>query len=166
MIKNKTNIVKGGFKRNGKFLYNSICSSSRTMHFCNLRIKKNMKYKTDTKILIFILSIYIINQTILKPTGNIFFNNYLNDLLATPLFFSLVNLFSQYNTGKQVTQLKHLIPITIILSILGEYITPLWRSNNITDNLDIICYFIGMIIYYLIKKINLEKEKNIRIEEK
>lgn len=125
-----------------------------------------MKYKTDTIILIFILSIYIINQTILKPTGNIFFNNYLNDLLAIPLFFSIVNLFSQYNTGKQVTQLKHLIPITLILSIVGEYITPIIRTNSICDNLDIICYFIGMIIYYIIKKNKLKKRKKILVRMK
>lgn len=55
-----------------------------------------MKNKTNIVIVIGTLAIYSLNQLVLKNLGIPFFNNYLNDLLAVPLFFALINSISLY----------------------------------------------------------------------
>lgn len=112
-----------------------------------------MKYKKDLIILITCLIFYIINQIFLKKIGILFFNNYFNDLLAVPLYFSLINLISTHIRKKEITSFKILFIITIVLSILGEYVAIFLRKGSVTDYLDILCYFVGMILYYFLKKI-------------
>ena len=116
-----------------------------------------MKYKRDIYILIICLLIYFLNQFYLKKIGILFFNNYLNDLIAVPLYFSIINITSLYLRDKEINSLKILFIITIILSFLGEYVAIYLRKGSVTDYLDIVCYFIGMIIYYLIKNFRMKR---------
>lgn len=112
-----------------------------------------MENKTNIVILVVVLAVYGLNQLVLKNLGIPFFNNYLNDLLAVPLFFALINSFSLYRSNTQVTSLKYLTLITIFLSFLGEYITIFLRPGSVSDWWDVVCYFIGMFVYYLITNI-------------
>ena len=111
-----------------------------------------MKNKIDLIILITCLLFYIINQVFLKKIGILFFNNYFNDLLAVPLYFSIMNLVSSHIRKKEITSFKAMFVITILLSILGEYVAIFLRRGSVSDYLDVLCYFIGMIIYYFLKK--------------
>lgn len=113
-----------------------------------------MENKRNVGILVGVLAIYSLNQLFLKSLGIPFFNNYLNDLLAVPLFFALINSISLYKSNKQVTSLKYLIPITVFLSFLGEYVAIFLRQGSVSDWWDVLCYFIGMYVYYLIHKYN------------
>lgn len=115
-----------------------------------------MDNKKNIGILISVLAIYILNQLFLKDLGVSFFNNYLNDLLAVPLFFALINIISSYNSNKQVISLKYLIVITVFLSFLGEYLAIYLRPGSVSDWWDVLCYFIGMFVYYLITNIKYE----------
>ena len=90
-----------------------------------------------------------------------FFNNYLNDLLAVPLFFAIINIVYQFNSGKQIRSLKWLFIITIILSFMGEYLAIYFKHNSVTDFWDVICYFIGMLVYYMIIKV-IYRSNNIK----
>ena len=117
-----------------------------------------MKYKKDIIILSICTILYITNQIFLKKIGIAFFNNYFNDLLAVPLYFSLINLISLIISNKEIKSFKALFFITIILSFLGEYLAIYLRKGSVTDYLDILCYFIGLIIYYILK--------NIKVNEK
>ena len=81
----------------------------------------------------------------------LFFNNYFNDLIAVPLYFALINIISIHLRDKEINSFKILFILTIILSLLGEYASIFVRKGSVTDYLDIVCYFIGMIIYYLLK---------------
>lgn len=110
-----------------------------------------MKQKMDISILLFCLVTYLLNQLFLKQIGILFFNNYLNDLLAVPLYFSLINIISSYYLRKEITSLKTMFIITIGLSFLGEYVAIFLRNGSVTDYLDVVCYFVGMIIYYGLK---------------
>lgn len=112
-----------------------------------------MENKTNIVILVVVLAVYGLNQLVLKNLGIPFFNNYLNDLLAVPLFFALINSFSLYKSNTQVTSLKYLTLITIFLSFLGEYIAIFLRPGSVSDWWDVVCYFIGMFVYYLITNI-------------
>ena len=110
-----------------------------------------MKNKKDSIILLVCLIIYILNQFFLKKLGILFFNNYLNDLIAVPLYFSLLNIISFYFRKKEITSFKVMFLITIGLAFLGEYVAIFLRKGSVTDYLDIACYFIGMVIYYELK---------------
>lgn len=110
-----------------------------------------MDNKIDICILIACLVLYLLNQFFLKKMGIIFFNNYFNDLIAVPLYFALINIVSIHLSNKEINSFKILFIITIILSLLGEYVSIFVRKGSVTDYLDIICYFVGMMIYYLLK---------------
>lgn len=110
--------------------------------------------KRDIYILITCLFLYFLNQFFFKKIGILFFNNYFNDLIAVPLYFSLINIVSIHLRHKEISSFKMLFIITIILSFLGEYVAIFVRKGSVTDYLDILCYFMGMIIYYSLKKAN------------
>lgn len=110
-----------------------------------------MRINKEIIILITCLILYVINQIFLKKIGIIFFNNYFNDLLAVPLYFSIINIISLQITKKEIKSFKTLFFITIILSFLGEYVAIFLRKGSVTDYWDILCYFIGMLIYYILK---------------
>ena len=121
-----------------------------------------MKLKKNIFLLILILFIYFLNESYLKTTGFWFFTDYLNDLMAVPLFFSIVNIVSQIENGREINDLSDLAIITIILSFLGEFVAIYTRPGSIVDIFDICCYFIGMIFYYIY--IKFPKKSNIKIE--
>ena len=108
-----------------------------------------MKYKKNILLLIIILLIYFLNDNFLKATNFWFFTDYLNDLIAVPLFFSIINIVSQMENNTQIVNLTKLTLITIILSLLGEFAAIFTRPESVVDYLDIVCYFIGMIFYYI-----------------
>ena len=121
------------------------------MHYVFSVFVDKMKINKDIIILIICLILYVINQLFLKKIGILFFNNYFNDLLAVPLYFSIINLISLQISNKEINSLKTLFFITIILSFLGEYVAIFLRKGSVTDYWDILCYFIGMLIYYILK---------------
>ena len=121
------------------------------MHYVFSVFVDNMKLNRDIIILIICLLFYLINQVFLKKIGILFFNNYFNDLLAVPLYFSIINIISLQISNKEITSFKTLFFITIILSFLGEYVAIYLRKGSVTDYWDIICYFIGMLVYYVLK---------------
>lgn len=107
-----------------------------------------MKFKKNIFLLILILFIYFLNESYLKTTGFWFFTCYLNDLMAIPLFFSIINIVNQIENGEKIDDLSNLTLITIILSFLGEFVAIYTRPGSTSDIFDICCYFIGMVLYY------------------
>ena len=41
--------------------------------------------------------------------------------------------------------------MTIVLSFLGEYVSLYTRKGSVFDYWDVLCYFIGLVVYYIIK---------------
>lgn len=121
-----------------------------------------MKLKKNIFLLILILFFYFLNESYLKTIGFWFFTDYLNDLMAVPLFFSIVNIVSEIENGREIEDLSKLTIITIILSFLGEFVAIYTRPGSTVDIFDICCYFIGMIFYYIY--IKFPKKSNIKIE--
>lgn len=110
-----------------------------------------MKSNKDVAILIFCLTLFLLNQYYLKTLGIQFFNNHLNDLLAIPLYFSAFNLVFLYLLDIEINSFKILFAMTVVLSFMGEYVSLFVREGSVFDYLDIICYFIGFLAYYIIK---------------
>ena len=112
-----------------------------------------MKYNKDIYILFGCLIIYALNQLFFKHIGVSFFNNYLNDLISVPLYFSFINIISINLRHKEINSFKILFCITLFLSFLGEYVSIFLIEGSVADIYDVICYFIGFIIYYVLKNI-------------
>lgn len=110
-----------------------------------------MKINKDVIILIVCATLFIANQTYLKTLGILFFTDHFNDLIAIPLYFSLINVILTYMLDKEITSFKFLFLMTVVLSFLGEYVSLFTRKGSVFDYLDICCYFIGLMVYYAIK---------------
>ena len=110
-----------------------------------------MKIRKDIIILICCAILYFANQFCFKTLGISFFNDHFNDLLAIPLYFSAMNLILHYSLNKEVRSFKTLFLMTVILSVLGEYVSLYTWKGSVFDYWDILCYFIGLAVYYIMK---------------
>jgi len=88
-----------------------------------------------------------------------FFSSYFNDLLAPLLLFSYINLILSL-IDKKMYSLKYLILIIILTSLVWEFIAPIFKPTSISDPIDILFYFIGTLIYWIIYKIWNQKSSN------
>jgi hypothetical protein len=78
-----------------------------------------------------------------------FFSGYFDDLLAPILLLSYVNLIlSIYN--KKIYTLRYLILFILLVSIVWEYLVVYIKPDSVSDPLDILCYILGTIIYWII----------------
>ena len=110
-----------------------------------------MKIRKDIIILISCTILYFANQYYFKSLGILFFNDHFNDLIAIPLYFAAINVILYYTLEKEINSFKILFLMTIVLSFLGEYVSLYTRKGSVFDYLDILCYFIGLVVYYIIK---------------
>ena len=110
-----------------------------------------MKIRKDVIILISCVILYFANQYYFKSLGILFFNDHFNDLIAVPLYFAAINVILYYTLEKEVNSFKILFLMTIVLSFLGEYVSLYTRKGSVFDYWDVLCYFIGLVVYYIIK---------------
>jgi uncharacterized membrane protein YdjX (TVP38/TMEM64 family) len=97
---------------------------------------------------------YFIHNT----TGNIqmFYQCYFNDLLAPVFLLSLiVIMFGMFEL--EIKQYYLFILIGMIAGLCWEYIIPMIKQSSISDVNDLICYFIGINIFYILKRIDAGK---------
>ena len=113
---------------------------------------------------IFITSIilYGFNTIIFSSINNYnlhyFFSSYFNDLLAPLLLFSYINLILSL-IDKKMYSLKYLFLIIILSSFVWEFIAPIFKPNSISDPIDILFYFIGTMVYWIIYKMWNQKSR-------
>lgn len=112
--------------------------------------------KLDIYVILLVVVLYGINIYVKKTTDIIFFEGYFNDILCPIATLALINiLLSCYHK-----KLKSLPVIMLLMLIFGS----IWEYANINplrvaDNLDIVCYEIGGLIYWFILKCKRELKK-------
>ena len=99
--------------------------------------------------------LYIINQYIKNkiPIEGIrwFMTCYFNDTIGGITFMAYCGLvFEHYH--RRMTKLWQIILLMASCGFFWEYITPLFRTNTISDPWDILAYVCGGIIYWLIMR--------------
>lgn len=99
--------------------------------------------------------LYIINQCIKNkiPIEGIrwFMTCYFNDTIGGITFMAYCGLvFEHYH--RRMTKLWQIILLMASCGFFWEYITPLFRTNTISDPWDILAYVFGSIIYWLIMR--------------
>ena len=119
-------------------------------------IKIIFKKNPNIKIIISIISIYIINRFILKKSfpDNIFINGYLNDLIVMPLIFRTFYLSSKILNIKRFPndKLLYYFMTFLLCSFCFELFRPIFVKNSTLDYLDIFCYGLGTSFDYLLKR--------------
>ena len=78
---------------------------------------------------------------------------YFNDILAGVLIISYTNfILSFYNGGsKEIRSIKYIELLVLVCGLFWEYISPIFRTDQVTDPIDILAYLAGGIIYYVIR---------------
>jgi len=116
----------------------------------------------NLSIFITCIILYGFNTIIFSSINNYnlhyFFSSYFNDLLAPLLLFSYINIILSL-IDKKMYSLKYLILIIILSSFVWEFIAPIFKPNSISDPIDILFYFIGTMVYWIIYKMWNQKSR-------
>ncbi len=116
----------------------------------------------NLSIFITCIILYGFNRIIFSSINNYnlhyFFSSYFNDLLAPLLLFSYINLILSL-IDKKMYSLKYLFLIIILSSFVWEFIAPIFKPNSISDPIDILFYFIGTMVYWIIYKMWNQKSR-------
>lgn len=85
------------------------------------------------------------------PTLHFFMKCYFNDILGTAGFLLLISIALTFQIKRPIQiNILHVVLFTLLCGTFWEYITPLYRSETVSDPLDIIAYLIGALIFWYI----------------
>ena len=103
-------------------------------------------------VIIITMAFYCINRFFLK-THTVGWLNYIlrchfNDFLCGALFTAYSNVF--LNTRHALlNKLPHILAYCFCAGLVWEFVAPFVRKDSISDWLDILCYMLGGIAYWL-----------------
>lgn len=80
-----------------------------------------------------------------------FFHCYFNDLMAPIFFLSICSIVLKW-AGCKTLNLITLIILGMSAGFVWEYFAPAINNTAVTDPMDLVCYFMGTITYYIITK--------------
>ena len=114
-------------------------------------IKSN---KIEIFLLIATASFYLLNNFIFKKISTgifyYFFVCYFNDLLCPLFFVSYTNIMLSF-IRKRIEKLHHIVLYCFLCGFVWEFIAPFLKEDSVTDFYDLICYFIGGLLYWIIR---------------
>lgn len=113
-------------------------------------------------LILFFISLYILNQKYLKYNLDLcFFRYHFNDILAGGIIITYVNLLFIFLRKPQycLRQFWIIVCVNIVIGFFWEFITPFYRPDSITDPYDLVAYTSGGCLYYTI--INVFNSKHI-----
>ncbi len=123
------------------------------------------KRKSNIGCMTLSLFVYGINKAwlsnITAGTLEMFCRSFLNDIVCPLFFLGFVNIVLLW-VGFEATSYLKCITIGMAAGMVWEYFAPLINPKAITDPWDLLCYFIGASIYYLILRIELYLSKNLK----
>ena len=108
-------------------------------------------------ILIFAsISLYLLNNLIFKKISTgicyYFFICYFNDLICPSFFVSYTNVMLSF-VNKKIEKIHHIIVFCFLCGLVWEFIAPFLKKGSVTDFYDLLCYCIGGVLYWTIKKL-------------
>lgn len=114
------------------------------------------KRKSNAVCIIIALAVYFLNQLFFKKffTGWIgyFCKCFLNDLVCTLFFLAYVQIVLIW-ARQEINNYAFILMIGMVAGLIWEYFAPIINPRAVTDIYDLICYFCGIHIYYLISVI-------------
>lgn len=115
----------------------------------------------ESKIILVVTGLYLLNQVVLKKYFGSFFQNYFNDFLAGIMITAVINLIIVVG-GKSQSQIRKLWNTIFTMTVIGsfwEFVTPLYKENSVTDGYDLVAYMGGGVIYYAVQ--NAKNYRNV-----
>ena len=116
-------------------------------------IKKN---QIDLFLFLITASLYFLNNFVFKEKSNgiahYFFVCYFNDLICPLGFLAYVNILLFF-INKKIEKLYGILIFCFICGTVWEFVAPLLKESSVTDFYDILCYCIGGLMYWTIKRI-------------
>lgn len=74
---------------------------------------------------------------------------YFKDLVGSIAFLAYCN-FLLSTQKKEIVHLHHIVLLMLPCGLVWEYVAPFFRSDTVTDVLDLVAYIFGGIIYWII----------------
>ena len=111
------------------------------------------KYKANPLCMMITIVLYLTNQIVFKKcfTGIVgyFYNCFFNDLICQLFFLPYVQIFLIWAEREIKNYIGFLI-VGMVAGLIWEFLAPLINAKAVTDIYDLICYFVGVHIYYVI----------------
>lgn len=108
-------------------------------------------------LILLTIVLYVVNNLFFKWKTHgwiqIFFISYFNDLICPLLFLSYVNILMM-TTGKEIKRLPVLLLLALVASLVWEFVAPIVKPTSVTDLIDIVCYLVGSVVYWLLMRLN------------
>lgn len=108
-------------------------------------------------LILLTIVLYVVNNLFFKWKTHgwiqIFFISYFNDLICPLLFLSYVNILMM-TTGKEIKRLSVLLLLALVASLVWEFVAPIVKPTSVTDLIDIVCYLVGSVVYWLLMRLN------------
>ncbi len=116
-------------------------------------VLKNEKFDL---LLIFVFGeLYLINKIFLSdlnlPFLRYFLRCYCNDLICPLVFLPIVNIILAFGKYK-VCRFVHLLSVGFTAGLFWEYVVPLFVEDSVSDPIDLCCYVLGTIFYWIALK--------------
>ena len=95
------------------------------------------------------LFLAILNQ-ILEKVFDIYIpliHSYLDDLLCFPIVLTLGLALYRFFKPEYQMSLWHMLPVLVIYSVYFEWYLPQITSSATADCLDVVCYFLGSVLF-------------------
>jgi len=113
-------------------------------------------FRFNDYLTVVFIGIYLINRFLFIQTGNVFTDNYLNDILAIPVVLTLSRWCMQliYRIKEYRLSVLQITGICAYMSVVFEFLLPQYSTVYSGDWLDVCCYFMGGLIYYLSSRLS------------
>ncbi len=122
-----------------------------TKQICN--VLKNEKF--NLSLIIVFGELYLINKIFLSdlniPYLSYFLKCYCNDLICQLVFLPIVNIILAFGKYK-VSRFVHLLSVGFTVGLFWEYVAPLFVEDSVSDPIDLCCYVLGTIFYWIALK--------------
>lgn len=110
--------------------------------------------------------LYLINRRFRTMAGDgaagYFLRCYFNDIVGSVTFMSLANIVLSLLSIGEIKKLIYIEALLLAAGLFWEYAAPLFRSDTVSDPLDIAAYLLGGTIYWcaVVKTKCIRKENN------
>jgi hypothetical protein len=126
-------------------------------------------YGVNGTLILLVLALYLLNRLVLKDELSwSFLSSHFNDVLAGLLLLPSYNLLALLFRQSNLLMLRcmNILTFTLVVGLFWEYVTPLYRSDSVSDPLDILAYLLGGLIYWLLSLLVGHKALNSKPEKK
>ena len=133
---------------------------------CQILLKCNFLYKRKCNLIciFFSLLVYFFNKAFLIKSLNgnigIFCRSHLNDLFCPLFLLGIVNILFAW-VDKEIKSYIGCISFVMASGCVWEFFSPLINQKSVTDLWDLLAYFIGANIYFLLFSIEVKIKDNL-----